>query len=120
MGAPLRDSSSGAAYVYRREGSNWVEEVKLTASDAVPFDDFGWSVGLAGEFAIVGAQGDSDVGADTGAAYVFQRDGTTWTEVFEARGQRCDGRGAVRIFRVHGWRLGRRRRLAGDGSNPIG
>lgn len=72
--------SAGAAYVYRYNGSTWVEEAKLIASDGTPFDRFGTSVRLSGDYAFVGAQGAFNGVADTGAVYVFEYDGTNWVE----------------------------------------
>lgn len=68
---------SGAAYVFQRgQGAqeNWVEIVKLTASDAAPNARFGIAVSIQGDTAIVGAVGDDDNGLNAGAAYIFQRD----------------------------------------------
>lgn len=77
----------GAAYVLGRDvgGTDaWGEIKTLTASDGAAYDDFGYSVDLDGDTAIVGAP-RHDAGADqTGAAYVFVRDdgGTdNWGEV---------------------------------------
>jgi hypothetical protein len=67
----------GAAYVFVREtGGAWVQQQKLTPSDAAPFRDFGISVALSanGETALVGAPGGA------GAAYVFVRTGNQWIE----------------------------------------
>ncbi|MBU1692919.1 MAG: FG-GAP repeat protein [Verrucomicrobia bacterium] len=46
---------------------------KLTASDAATGDSFGCSVAVAGDVAVVGADGDDDVGSASGSAYVFER-----------------------------------------------
>ena len=83
MGAFLDDNNevdTGSAYVYRREGATWVEEVKLTASDADRQDRFGVSVSLNGDYALVGAHWDDDNGVDSGSAYVYRREGSTWVE----------------------------------------
>jgi len=72
--------SSGAAYVFRREGSSWIEQAKLTAGDAEDSDYFGCSVAISGDFAIVGAYGDDDYGSSSGAAYIFKREGSSWIE----------------------------------------
>jgi hypothetical protein len=56
-------------------------ESKLTASDAEAYDDFGCSVGLSGDTALVGAAYDDDNGASSGSAYIFERIGGVWTEV---------------------------------------
>jgi hypothetical protein len=73
-------SSSGSAYVFRYEGSDWVEEAKLTASDGAAFDWFGVLVAVSGDTAVVGAFGDDDSGSNSGSAYVFRYDGSDWVE----------------------------------------
>jgi hypothetical protein len=77
------NSNNGAAYVFTRSGSTWTEQAKLLASDASAFDQFGFSVAISsdGTTAIVGAPFE-DTGAATnqGAAYVFTRSGSTWTQ----------------------------------------
>ena len=69
----------GAAYVFRHNGSTWVEEAKLTASDAAAGDRFG-SVAIDGNVILVGAMYDDDNGLDTGSAYVFRYNGSSWPE----------------------------------------
>ena len=71
---------SGSAYVFVRTASGWEQEAKLTASDAEAGDYFGYALSLSGDRALVGALADDDEGTDSGAAYVFVRSGTTWTE----------------------------------------
>ena len=70
------DTQTGAAYVFTRSGSTWTQQQKLTASDATIGYNFGVSVDLDGETAIIG----SNWADHTGAAYVFTRSGTTWTQ----------------------------------------
>ena len=72
--------NSGSAYVYRFDGSSWVQEQKLLASDGVAFDHFGFSVALSGDVALVGAYGDDDNGGYAGSAYVYRFDGSGWVE----------------------------------------
>ncbi|MEM8488938.1 MAG: FG-GAP repeat protein, partial [Bacteroidota bacterium] len=72
--------SSGSAYVFDFDGSSWTETEKLTASDGAEFDGFGWSVSLSGDRALIGAVLDDDNANDSGSAYVFDFDGTSWTE----------------------------------------
>lgn len=55
------------------------ELFKLTASDAATDDQFGWSIGVSGNTAIVGAEGDDDAGDRSGSAYLF--DVTTGQEL---------------------------------------
>ena len=74
---------AGLAYVYDRdETGSWVEVAKLTASDAQEGANFGNSVSLSGDRALVGANRDSDAGFSSGSAYIFELDGArTWVEV---------------------------------------
>jgi FG-GAP repeat protein len=72
------DDNKGSAYVFVRSGTTWTEEDKLTASDGAELDEFGVSVSVSGDIAVVGAPGPH--GKKKGTAYVFVRSGTTWTE----------------------------------------
>ncbi len=74
-------TSSGSAYVLRKSGSTWIEEQKLTASDAASYDFFGSSVVVEGDIAVVGAPNTNHDGvADVGTAYIFRRSGSSWVE----------------------------------------
>ena len=75
-------TNSGSAYIFDYDGANWTETVKLTASDAATGDRFGRSVSMSnpGNRVIVGALYDDHIGADAGSAYIFDYDGTNWTE----------------------------------------
>jgi hypothetical protein len=75
------DSGRGAAYVFNRSGSSWTQQQKLLASDGAAGDAFGFSVGVSGDTAVVGARLDTvgPVGGQ-GSVYVFTRAGTTWSE----------------------------------------
>ena len=68
---------AGAAYVFRHNGTQWVEEQKLTGGDTEAFDFFGAAVAVENDVIVVGAPGD---GGETGSAYVFGYNGTTWME----------------------------------------
>jgi hypothetical protein len=75
-------SGAGAAVIFRWQGTTWVEEARLTASDAAAGDRFGTSVAIQGNTAVVGSYlHDLPGKTDAGAVYVFQRSGTTWTQV---------------------------------------
>ena len=74
------DDSSGAAYIFCYDGSNWVEQQKLTASDGAHYDMFGYRVSISGNYAIVGAYMDDDNGNSSGSAYIYHFDGTSWVE----------------------------------------
>jgi len=80
VGAPFDSDlgpSSGSAYVFKREGASWVQQAKLTASDGSAYDDFGVSVSLSGDYALIGASNDDGF---KGSAYVFMRDAESWYE----------------------------------------
>ncbi|MFC1707284.1 FG-GAP repeat protein [Planctomycetota bacterium] len=80
------DDRSGSAYLFRRAGTMWSQEAKLTAADGVQTDFFGYAVSLSGDTALVGAYGDDDI---SGSAYLFRRAGTMWSQ--EAKLTAADG-----------------------------
>jgi len=83
VGADLTDDkgeNSGAAYVFTRSGDSWSQQAKLTADDGAAGDLFGIRVTVSGETAVIGAARDDDQGENSGAAYVFVRDGMTWSQ----------------------------------------
>ncbi len=64
---------AGAAYIFQRDpggSGDWVQLVKLTASDPFPYADFGRAVAVDGDTVVVSA----DVISPGGAVYIFQRD----------------------------------------------
>lgn len=82
---------AGAAYIFVRNTAAlscpetltvdpWCEQAKLTASDGTAGDTLGGRVSLSSNTAVVGAPFGSGVVAGSGAAYIFTRSGTTWTE----------------------------------------
>jgi hypothetical protein len=73
-------SNAGSAYVFVYSGSTWTQQARLTASDAQQDDEFGYSVSIDGDYAIVGAHEEDTNGAEAGAAYVFYRSGTSWSQ----------------------------------------
>ena len=83
VGAYFADSQSGAAYVFRYNGSAWVQEAKLASGSSGYNPRFGNNVALEGDIAVVGAYRDDVQGTDSGAVYVFRFNGSSW--VREAR-----------------------------------
>jgi hypothetical protein len=88
-------ASAGAAYVFKRSGVNWTQEAYLKAPNAGAGDHFGESVAIAGDTVVIGAIGEAssqtsitngttasanNAAASAGAAYVFVRSGTTWSQ----------------------------------------
>jgi uncharacterized repeat protein (TIGR02543 family) len=84
--------SSGAAYVFARNGTAWTQQAYLKASNTGAGDFLGNSVAISGDSIVVTATGEDSnaTGVDgdqsnnsisaSGAAYVFTRSGTTWTQ----------------------------------------
>jgi len=92
-----RSAGAGAAYVFARSGSTWQQQAYIKPSNGEPQDSFGVHVALSddGQTLLVGsldedcaATGINPPGCDTdwrddlsmGAAYVFVRNGATWTQ----------------------------------------
>ena len=73
--------SIGAAYIFEKSGNSWNSEPKLTAGGEVAGRRFGQSVSISGEYAIVGAYKDNENGSNSGAAYIFARSDSGWSEV---------------------------------------
>jgi hypothetical protein len=85
-------SNSGAAYVFVRSGNTWSQQAYLKASNTGAGDQFGFSVAISGETIVVGAVGEdsnatgvngdqsNNSATDSGAAYVFVRSGSTWSQ----------------------------------------
>ena len=75
-------TNSGAAYIWVRSGTSWSQQVMLKASDAAQSDNFGQSNDISGNgnYAIVGAPYEDDGGTNVGAAYIFIRSGTSWSQ----------------------------------------
>lgn len=78
--------SSGSAYVFRFNGSNWVQEQKLLGANGAAYEVFGYSVAVSGDLAVIGADQDDDNGINFGSTYVFRFNGSTWMEETELYG----------------------------------
>jgi hypothetical protein len=82
----------GAAYVFVRNGVTWSQQANLTPSNAEAGDYFGESVAISGNTVVIGAPGEDSVSTgvngnqsnnsaqESGAAYVFVRNGTAWSQ----------------------------------------
>jgi hypothetical protein len=73
-------SNSGAAYVWVRSGSDWVQQNRLVPRVGQSNAEFGYSVALRGEVVLVGAHDEDETGVDSGVAYVFARHAGAWSE----------------------------------------
>ena len=86
IGAHGKDEASvdaGAAYVFVRNGTSWIQQEKLTHPNAVPGDQFGHAVAIYDDTALIGAHRNDATGPDSGAAYIFTRNGGTWSQDFQ-------------------------------------
>ncbi|MGD0302132.1 MAG: hypothetical protein ABSE86_34055 [Bryobacteraceae bacterium] len=80
IGASAHSNFLGAAYVFVRSGTTWTQQAELTASDAAANDQFGTSEAISGDTILTGVPSKNSF---QGAAYVFVRSGTTWTQQAE-------------------------------------
>jgi hypothetical protein len=107
VGAPLEDSSAtgiggnaadnnatdaGAAYIFVRSGVTWSQQAYVKASNTDTGDQFGYSVSISGDTAVVGARREDSAASgingdasnndatDSGAVYVFVRSGAAWSQ----------------------------------------
>ncbi len=82
LGAPREDgpggTDSGAAYIFRFNGSEWVEEAKLEPTDGTVDGYFGKSVAIYNDFAAVGCYQDADPNNFKGGVYIYRFDGQNW------------------------------------------
>lgn len=93
VGAPTEthnDISSGAAYVFTRNGTTWTREAILIGDDVTDSALLGTAVAISQDTVVIGARNQR-------AAYVFTRSGTTWTQEAKLIG---DGQGGNSLFGV--------------------
>ncbi len=82
VGAYGEDNNTGAGYFFEKNTDGyWAQTQKLQANDKVQLQDFGISVAIDGNYAIIGAPGDSDGGTRAGAAYIYEKNASgTWVQ----------------------------------------
>jgi hypothetical protein len=78
VGAPSQ--GAGAVYVYARQNGRWLPQAVLTSAEGHKGDEFGRSVAIEGDTLVIGAHLEDSGARDSGAAYVFTRDGTGWKQ----------------------------------------
>lgn len=92
IGTPWDDVNgdhSGSAYIFRFDGSDWIQEQKLLPSDGSPQDEFGSSVSIDGTTCLIGTPADDDMGSHSGSAYIFRYSDPNWIQ--EAKLTASDG-----------------------------
>jgi hypothetical protein len=84
-------ANAGAVYIFVRSGTSWTQQAYIKASNSQAGDEFGYSVALSGDTLVVGAIGEDsntqginttpdELAANSGAVYVFVRNGSSWSE----------------------------------------
>ncbi len=72
---------SGSVYIFRRNGSSWTQEAKITPEDGAPNDRFGRSISIAGNYVAISAAQKDEHGLDgSGSAYVFKYEDGQWVQ----------------------------------------
>ncbi len=110
VGAPGDDGGRGAAWVFTRTGSTWTQQGEaLTGGEESGAGEFASSAALSadGDTVLIGGAGD---GGHAGAAWVFTRTDSTWTQ----QGEKLIGGGEV----GPGW-FGRSVALSADGDTAL-
>jgi hypothetical protein len=80
------ESDAGSAYIFELIGGTWTQTEKIVASDRGTNDQFGYSVSISGDKAIIGAYREDEDAAgintasEAGAAYIFELSGGSWTQ----------------------------------------
>jgi hypothetical protein len=93
VGARYHDSrkiDSGSAYIFRREGPDWIEEVRLTPENVLPNGQFGAAVAIDGDRIVVGAEYDPIPNVNCGTAYLFQQRDGQWEQISRLVSDDCD------------------------------
>lgn len=71
-------TNGGAAFVYEKSGSAWVETARLGANNLGRNDRFGVAVAIDGDRIAAGAWGDDDEKENSGAIYLFEFEDGSW------------------------------------------
>lgn len=94
---------SGSAYIFSNNNGNWVQQKKLIASDANINDQYGTSVYINGNYAMVGSPNAPNE-SGIGSIYIVKNEAGNWTEVQKIQGSDPN----------HTYRFGRAITISGD------
>ncbi|MEH0021036.1 MAG: cohesin domain-containing protein [Desulfobacter sp.] len=70
----------GGPYIFKQQGDTWINQTMLLTTDGAFAENYLTSISIDGEYLIVGVSGTDFIGTNAGSAYIFKRDGDTWTE----------------------------------------
>jgi len=112
FGSHKDDDNSGAAYIFRFDGVNWVQATKLLPASMTAGDEFGFAVAVSGETVAIGARKDDTNEINSGSVYIFDlncsppclpdvngdgvltpTDFTAWINAFNNTLPKCDQNG---------------------------
>jgi len=83
IGVPLFQEETGMAYVLFYDGTNWITQAQLLASDGAFYQLFGHTVSISGDNIVIGALNDDDNGSNSGLAYIFTKPVNGWSDMTE-------------------------------------
>ena len=98
------DSSTGAVYVFVRNGNAWTQQAYIKASNTGKEDWFGSRLAMSGDGNTIAAgsqledssargingKQDDESAQEAGAVYVFTRTGTTWAQQYYVKGSNTE------------------------------
>jgi hypothetical protein len=116
IGGRNDNGQTGAAWVFTRSGGTWTQQgPKLTGGEEARQGEFGTSVALSsdGNTALIGGMSDGSYG--TGAAWVFTRSTSTWTQ----QGPKLTGGGEIASEPFNGGQFGGSVALSSDGNTAL-
>ena len=108
-GYPNGAGTGGAVYVYRHNGTEWMEEDLIIGSDLSNQSLFGSAISIDGDRMLVGAfNADDSTSNQAGKLYVFEYDGTEWNETAELQSDQSNNIAnlGVSVGLDGGWAIG--------------
>ncbi len=83
IGVAAENNRSGAVYVNKYDGLNWIRIARLMPSDSSIDAEFGYSVDIEGDVITVGSKKAQNFGVSTGSVYIYEKSGLEWTSSTE-------------------------------------
>ncbi|MBN2893568.1 MAG: T9SS type A sorting domain-containing protein [Bacteroidales bacterium] len=85
VGAYGYQNQTGCAYILQKINNNWETIARITASDGLDDDYFGYSVAISGDYVVVGSPYCDENGFNSGAFYVFKKPTNGWEDMTETQ-----------------------------------